>query len=78
MTFPEPALQEAVMEYALLEKKNGFWRFSAKNNYGWNRQWKKLNFALIELQEEGWDIAALYYAEFQPKFRAYGLRRRFH
>jgi len=66
------------VEYAWLEQKKGFWRFFSKQMKKTKRQWDNLNLALEELQGEGWDIAALYYADLDPKFRAYGLFRYVH
>ena len=66
------------VEYAWLERDKGFWCLYSEKLKEERRKWDTEGLALKELQEEGWNIAALYLAERQKRFRAYGLNRLVH
>jgi len=67
------------VEYAWLERNKHSWRLCRKNSPLDNKKWGDEFSALEELQEEGWEIATVYYKE-EPDnaFRAYGLVRSIH
>ena len=66
------------MQYAWLERDNGGWCLFSEKLKQERRKWDNEALALKELQEEGWNIAALYLAKHKKRFRAYGLSRLVH